>query len=66
MTTIKLRGPVDLEALNAVCEGVTAPITIGTNDGELTLMLAGRDAAGCAELLADWLQSAGVEVAQPV
>jgi len=62
MTTLKLSHPVDLEALNAVCEGVTAPVRIGVDDGELTLLLAGPDAADCAELLADWLRLAGVEV----
>lgn len=66
MTTLKLTGPVDLEALNALCEGVTALVSIGANDGELTLMLSGNDAGGCAEVLADLLAMAGVEVLTPI
>jgi len=62
MTTLKLCGPIDLEELHDVCAGVTAPVRIGVDDGELTLLLSGPDAAGCAELLADWLRLSGVEV----
>jgi len=62
MSTLTLSTPIDVEALNAACEGVTAPVTIGTNGGELTLMLCGRDAVGCAEVLADLLTMAGIEV----
>ncbi len=66
MATIKLCGSVDLEELHQVCAGITATVEVGANGGELTLTLAGDDAAGCADLLADWLQAAGIEVAQPV
>jgi len=62
MTTLKLCGPIDLEELHDVCAGVSAPVRIGADDGELTLLLSGPDASGCAELLADWLQVSGVEV----
>ena len=66
MATLKLSTPVDLEALNAACAGVTAPVTIGTDDGELTLRLSGTDATGCAEVLTDLLAMAGIEVMLPV
>ncbi len=66
MATLTLSQPVDLEALNAACEGVTAPVAIGTNDGELTLMITGSDATGCAEVLTDLLTMAGVEVLMPI
>jgi len=62
MTTLKLCGPIDLEELHDVCAGVSAPVSLGADGGELTLLLAGPDAAGCAELLADWLEMSGVEV----
>jgi len=62
MTTLKLSDPVDLEALNAACAGVTAPTSIGTDDGKLTLMLSGSDAVGCAEVLTELLEVAGIEV----
>ena len=59
MTTIKLRGPVDLEQLHDVCSGVSATVALRAE-------LAGEDAEGCVELLADWLESAGVELEQPI
>ncbi len=65
-TTIKLRGPVDLEELHQVCSGVTATIEVAADGGELVLSLAGDEAEGCAELLAGWLQAAGVELMQAV
>ncbi len=65
MTTIKLSGPVDLERLHDVCAGITAPVSIGASDDKLTLSLSGTDATGCKVLLAEWLELAGIEVAQP-
>ncbi len=66
MTTIKLRGPVDLEQLHDVCSGVSATVALRAEQNELLLTLAGEDAEGCVELLADWLESAGVELEQPI
>ena len=62
MVAIKLAGPIDLERLQDVCAGVSAPVNIGADGGTLTLMLKGPDAAECAELLADWLRDEGAEL----
>jgi len=64
MVAIKLAGPIDLERLQDVCAGVSAPVNIGADGGTLTLMLKGPDAAGCAEMLTDWMKMAGIEVLQ--
>lgn len=62
MTTIKLFlfGKIDLEELNDICSGVSATVEIGTDAGELTLLLTSTDSADCAELLVGWLEIAGV------
>ena len=65
-TTIKLRSPVELDVLHHVCSGVTATVEVAADDGELVLLLTSDEAEGCADLLADWLQAAGVEVMQAV
>ena len=66
MATLKLSTPVNLEQLNAACQGVTAPVSIGTDGGELTLRLTGNDATGCVEVLTELLEVAGIEVMLPV
>ena len=66
-TTIKLRGPVDLDELHQVCAQASRP------QSRLGLMAASWCCCSLAtrpravpELLADWLQAAGVEVMQVV
>ena len=63
MTTIKLAGPIDLEWLYDTCAGVSATVALRAEQDEITLTLAGEDAVGSAELLADWLRAATIEVA---
>jgi len=62
MTTIKLAGPIDLEKLYDVCAGISATVRVEVDDNSLLLTLAGEEAAGCAELLAEWLSVEGAVV----